>query len=119
MVEQLITNILTNLVQLAVLGGLSALINYAYHKAGNEKVKKFYSFAKIAVAAAEQTLGAGTGVDKKKYAVQFLTSKKVPADLAEAVVEAAVKEMNDVFVQKGLEATPIDSAVTGTVKTGK
>ena len=117
--EQLITNVLTNLVQLAVLGGLSALINYAYHKAGSEKVKKFYGFAKIAVAAAEQTLGAGTGVDKKKYAINLLTSIKVPSDIADAVVEAAVKEMNDVLVQKGLETSSTNAAVTAAVKTGK
>jgi hypothetical protein len=103
--EIFITNILTNLIQALILGGLSALINYAYHKAGDIKIKKFYNFAKLAVQAAEESFGAGTGIDKKKYAVDFLISLKVPVKIADALVEAAVKEFIQVLDNKGLENT--------------
>lgn len=95
--EQLVTNVLTNLIQLGILAGGTAIITLVYHKIGIAKTQKIYNFTKIVAQAAEQIFGGKTGEDKKSYVIDLLTSKfKVSETLAEALVESAVKEINTV-----------------------
>lgn len=114
--ELMVTQILTNLVQLGILVGLTSIINFVFHKAGKEKVGKFYDFAKIAVQSAEQIFGSGLGADKKKYAVDFLMSLKVPQNLAETLIESAVKELTLVLNDTGLEKTNIDTTTNTNIQ---
>ena len=105
--KELIMEILMNLIQLGVLAGLGALINYLNAKAGSENISKFYEYAKIAVRAMEGTiLEKGMGAKKKEEAVKFLALKtkgKLSEEELNLLIQSAFEETVKVLRDKGLE----------------
>lgn len=106
MKQELITQILTTIVQLiiTIVGGF--LINYLMAKIWNEKFNRYHSLARMVVCSVEQTLGDGKGADKKEEAIQALRSlskNKLSEDQIDRLIEASVHEMNRVIKGKEME----------------
>lgn len=99
---------------LAVIGlvisiGGGYLVKYLSAKTGNENLARYYEWAKIAVNAAEQMLGAGAGINKKEEVIAYLIQKfgnKITSEDINKLIEAAVYQMNLVLKDKGLENKP-------------
>jgi hypothetical protein len=104
-IMEYIMNILTNLIQLGVLTGLGFLVNFLVAKYGNEKVKKAYTWAKIAVQAMEGTIVEPKAGEKKKAeAIKFLSEKiKMSEQDLAVLVQSAFEETIKVLKSKGLE----------------
>ena len=65
-----------------------------------------WKYVQIAVKAAEQIFGAGTGDEKYQYVAQLLVSKFHLSEAeAKRLIEAAVKELDQVHIELGKEAT--------------
>lgn len=71
------------------------LIPWLKEKLSAEKLEKLVKWVKIAVEAAEQLYGSGTGQQKKEYVVSFLLSKgiKFDANEVEAIIESSVLQL--------------------------
>ncbi len=87
---------LTPLVEIAI-SILSVIATYFIipllkERLSAEKLDKLVKYTKIAVEAAEQLYGSGTGQQKKEYVVSFLLSKGIVFDTQEvsAIIESAV-----------------------------
>ena len=72
---------------------------YVKSKASKEQLDLIYKAVKIAVYAAEQLFGSGTGLQKKQYVIEYLASKGlyvdeevISSDL-NAMIESAVYEL--------------------------
>ena len=72
---------------------------YIKSKATSEQLNTLYAAVKIAVYAAEQIFGSGTGLQKKQYVIEYLASKGlyvdeevISSDL-NAMIESAVYEL--------------------------
>lgn len=86
----------TELMQ-AVITLLAALITtfvipYIKKKLSAEKTQELKRWVSVAVEAAEQLYGSGTGLKKKEYVVAFLAQKGIIFDVDEvnAMIEAEV-----------------------------
>lgn len=104
--KDLIMTILTAGVQLIVLLAFGYLIDYLKNKIGTEQFKKYYDLITKFVYAAEQTLGAGTGAQKKAEVISLIQKQignKLSAEEIDKLIEAAVFEMNLVLKQKGVQ----------------
>ena len=86
---------------IAALGILftSIFMPYVKSKASSEQLNTLYATVKIAVYAAEQLFGSGTGLQKKQYVIEYLASKGlyvdeevISSDL-NAMIESAVYEL--------------------------
>jgi len=104
--KDLVMTFLTAGVQIVVMAALGYAINFINTKIGTENTKKYYNIAKNVVMAVEQQIGNGKGPDKKAEAIAIikqLTKNKLTDDEINILIEAAVKEMNLVLKQKGIQ----------------
>lgn len=104
--RQLIMDVLTNLIQLIVLFGVSFIIKFLQEKIGNERLKKFYSIAKIFVKQAEMIYGENEGLNKKKYVTDCLSckcNKKLKDDEISSLIESAVYDLKVLKQDNSLE----------------
>lgn len=84
------------LVLLCAAGAVCAVgIPWLKERIGAEKLKNLWKWVCIAVQAAEQIFGKGTGERKKEYALDVLNAQGVKADgeTLDALIEAAVREL--------------------------
>jgi hypothetical protein len=60
-----------------------------------EKLERLVKWVKIAVEAAEQIYGSGTGQEKREYVVNFLLAKGIVFDVdkIETIIESAVFQL--------------------------
>jgi hypothetical protein len=101
--KDLIIYLLLVLVLLSGFPLLIAGIDYLIKKTSSEKLKVFLGFTKMAVMAAEQTLGAGTGEAKKQLVSATLSKKfrgQITTEEIEHLIEAAVYELNQEVTSK-------------------
>lgn len=101
--QDLLMQGLSVLVQIAVLALSGFLIDGLIAKTGQTKFRKLLDYARIGVAAAEQTFGAGNGDQKKAQVEEFLSNKlkgKLSPTEIDKLIEAAVFEMNSVIKNK-------------------
>ncbi|NLY43697.1 MAG: phage holin [Clostridiaceae bacterium] len=92
-----IMEVLTILVQVALLIVGGYIVQFIGIKIEGEKLNNYYSIAKKVVTALEQTIGGGNGPDKKQEAIQALKSmikEKLSDEEIDKLIEAAVFEMN-------------------------
>lgn len=78
------------------IGGVAALLlPWLHQRLGAERLKTLWKWVCVAVQAAEQIFGSGTGEVKKQYVVNWLHTRDVDADdnLIDGLVEAAVREL--------------------------
>lgn len=118
--KDLIMQILTAGIQLIILVGLGYAINYLKTKTSIENLQKYYTLIKAFVQAAEQTLGAGTGAQKKAQViamVQKVIGNKLSPDEIDKLIESAVFEINTVLNKNGIVVSTSNNAttVTGTI----
>lgn len=76
----------------------SLLIPWVRSKTSEVQQKDLKQWVKIAVAAAEQIfVGSGRGKEKKEWVLEFLAkyNLKVDMDAIDALIEAAVWELNN------------------------
>jgi len=98
--KELVMQGLAVLVQLVVLAVAGFSINFLRVKTGNEKFSKLLGYAKMAVASVEQSMGPGSGTEKKKAVEDFIFSKlggKLSLPEINHLIESAVYEMKQVF----------------------
>ena len=71
------------------------LIPWLKERLSAERLERLVKLVRIAVEAAEQLYGGGTGQQKKEYVVSFLLSKGIVFDVDEvtAIVESAVYQL--------------------------
>lgn len=71
------------------------LIPYIKKKLSAEKTEELRKWVSVAVKAAEQLYGKGTGTEKKEYVVSFLASKGIIFDVDEvnAMIESEVYKL--------------------------
>ncbi|WHH58366.1 phage holin [Petroclostridium sp. X23] len=106
MFEELITQLLSVLIQILVLAVGTYIIQFIRAKVGEEKLNTYYSYSKMVVTAIEQIFGGGNGADKKQEAMQVLrnlTKGKLSDEQLDKLIEAAVYEMNQVLILNGLK----------------
>lgn len=106
MIEGIIMQVLTLVIQVIIitLGGF--IISYLKSKIGNEKLNQYYLVAKIVVNSIEQTLGSGNGKGKKEEAIQIIkdiTKGKLSDPQIEKLIEATVYEMNTLLKINGIK----------------
>ena len=79
-------------VTVAVMAVAVFLVPWLKEKLGAEKLLKLQQLISIAVQAAEQLFGPGTGAQKKAYVQDWLNQQGVRADAGQvdAMIEAAV-----------------------------
>lgn len=80
------------------------LVPFLKQKTTKEQRENIYNLVKIAVKAAEQMHDAGLiNIPKKKYVINFLTSKGINITIQDldVMIEAAVQELN--LAKKALE----------------
>lgn len=84
------------------------LIPWLKEKLSAEKLEKLVKWVKIAVEAAEQLYGSGTGQQKKEYVVSFLLSKgiKFDANEVEAIIESSVLQLPEWLKMQLIEEEP-------------
>lgn len=73
------------------------LIPWIRSKTTKEQQEQLYTWVKIAVAAAEQTIkGSKKGSEKKAYVLEWLETNGITIDLdkVDLMIESAVYEMN-------------------------
>lgn len=71
------------------------LVPWLKEKLGAERAQQLEDLIWKAVQAAEQLFGAGNGVEKKAYVVEYLEARGVDAQAVDADIEAAVLEVNE------------------------
>lgn len=73
------------------------LIPYLKKKVSAEKLEELKKWVSIAVGAAEQLYGSGTGEKKKEYVQSFLLSKGIAFDVDEvtALIESEVYKLTN------------------------
>lgn len=76
------------LIAVAMMAVTVFLIPWIREKYGAVKAERLQAIYDIAVEAAEQLFGAGTGARKKQYAVEYLESQGVTVD--DAMLETTV-----------------------------
>lgn len=84
------------IVLLCAAGAVCAVaIPWLKERLGAEKLKSLWKWVCIAVQAAEQLFGKGTGERKKEYALDVLNAQGIKADggTLDALIEAAVREL--------------------------
>ena len=125
MTRDLIMQVLTGLIQLAILGGLGYLMRFLAAKVGETNLKKYYDIAKIAVNAIEQTMGGQSGANKKQEVIAYIQKiigNRLSAEEIDKLIEAAVFEMKLVMKDYSttktppvvpVQSTPVTPAVTG------
>lgn len=71
------------------------LIPWLKEKLSAAQLERLVKLVKIAVEAAEQLYGSGTGQQKKEYVVSFLLAKGIVFDAneVEAIIESAVLQL--------------------------
>lgn len=77
------------------------VVPYIKSKTTTEQQKQINAWVKIAVSAAEQIYaGSGRGEEKKAYVLKWLADHGiiVDADKIDAMIEAAVYELNNGFI---------------------
>ncbi len=85
---------------LTLIAGLVAryVIPYLKERYSTEQLEKMKLWAKVAVEAAEMLyVGSGKGEEKKKYVLDFLSSKgfSVDVETLENLIESAVLELKN------------------------
>ena len=85
---------------IALIGAIitCVLIPWIRSKTTKEQQEEIKQWVKIAVAAAEQIfVGQGRGEEKKQWVLEFLSkyNLKVDLDAIDAMIEAAVYELNN------------------------
>lgn len=116
--KDLIMQILTAGIQIIILVGLGYAINYLKTKTSIENLQKYYTLIKAFVQAAEQTLGSGTGAQKKAQViamVQKIIGNKLSADEIDKLIESAVFEMNTVLKKYNIVTTTTSDSTTTNV----
>lgn len=104
--RQLIMDVLTNLIQLIIIFGISFFIHFLQERIGNERLRKFYCMAKIFVKDAEMIYEANEGLDKKKYVSDCLNFKckgKLKDDEISSLIESAVYDLKVLSKDKNLK----------------
>lgn len=88
------------------------IIPWLKEKLSAEKLERLVKLVKIAVEAAEQLYGSGTGQQKKEYVVSFLLSKGIVFDAneVEAIIESAVLQLPE-WLETQLIEEPTESEV--------
>lgn len=76
------------------------LIPWLKEKAGRERLEKLYRLAGVAVQAAEQIYGGGTGKEKRDYVLAYLRAHgfNLSVDELRTALEAAVHQMNAAII---------------------
>lgn len=71
------------------------LIPWLKEKLSAAQLERLVKWVKIAVEAAEQLYGSGTGQQKKEYVVSFLLTKGIVFDVneVEAIIESSVLQL--------------------------
>lgn len=85
-----------SLVITVFIGGVAALLlPWLHQRLGAERLKTLWKWVCVAVQAAEQIFGSGTGEVKKQYVVDWLHTRQIDADhsLLDGLIEAAVREL--------------------------
>ena len=72
------------------------LIPWLKQKIGEAKMSELLALVQVAVEAAEQLFGAGTGDQKKQYVVKLLQNQGIDAtsEKVNAMIESAVLGLN-------------------------
>lgn len=92
------------LLAITILAGI--VIRYAIpilkERCGQERVKRLWQYAQIAIQAAEQLYGAGAGKEKAEYVRKFLTEQGFTLSTGEiqAALEAAVYQLNAAITEE-------------------
>ena len=107
MTERMIAMIDLTLIIQALIGLCATLITaylipWLKEKAGREKLEKLYRLAGIAVQAAEQLYGGGTGDEKREYVLDYLRAHGFDLSTEElrTALEAAVHQMDEAIMKK-------------------
>ena len=79
------------------------LIPWLKTKIDADRLKTLMEYIKIAVQAAEQTLGNKTGAAKKAYVIAYLEQKGIKFDEAtiDAAIESAVLDLQGELASRG------------------
>lgn len=74
----------------------TVLVPWVKKRIGAEQFNALWKWICMAVQAAEQLFGSGTGERKKQYVLEFLAKNGVEADdQVDVLIEAAVRELTD------------------------
>ena len=98
--QDLLTQILTVVIQVAIVAIGGYFINFLRAKVGTENLNKYYSIIKMIVMGVEQTFGSGNGADKKAEAIQTIKKiigNKLSDQQINTLIESAVFEMNNLL----------------------
>ena len=83
------------------------VLRWLRNKIGDEKTDEAIMWVQVAVKAAEQIFGAGRGIDKKNFVLDFLRSKNLTYDekTINALIESEVQSLTTVqnITKKPLE----------------
>ncbi len=92
-----LTPIVNGVIALSCALVVAFFIPWLRSRCSNEEMDEILKWVKIAVTAAEQIFkGTGTGLQKKRYVLEFLADNGyfLNEDEIEVAIEAAVKELN-------------------------
>lgn len=92
-----ITDLVKALLALISVAITTFLIPYIKSKTNIQQQEQIIAWVKLAVAAAEQIYtGSGRGKEKKEYVLKWLKDRglTLDADTVDAMIEAAVHELN-------------------------
>ena len=83
------------IITIAVAAITVAVVPWLREKLSAEQLAVVQRWVSIAVLAAEQIFGSGTGAKKKAYVLELLTARgiKLDAEALDAMIEAAVKQL--------------------------
>jgi len=83
------------IITIAVAAITVAVVPWLREKLSAEQLAVVQRWVSIAVLAAEQIFGSGTGAKKKAYVLEWLTARgiKLDAEALDAMIEAAVKQL--------------------------
>lgn len=87
----------------------AVVVPYIKSKTTAQQQAEINAWVKIAVAAAEQIFtGSGRGKEKKAYVLNWLREHGVTVDedKLDALIEAAVYELNNGFIPMSIEVNP-------------
>ena len=94
-----ITQILVLIISVIGLVLTGVFMPYVKARVSSEQLTTLYAAVKIAVYAAEQLFGSGTGEKKKQYVIEYLASKglyfdeEIISTQLNAMIESAVYEL--------------------------
>lgn len=86
-----ITPIFQALISILALLVTAYLVPWLRLKIGEQKTEHLLQIIQIAVQAAEQYFGSGSGAEKKAYVLDYLEAKGIDVD--DATIEAMVNEL--------------------------